>query len=610
MGSTADSFLSPALAKISVTLGMSESLAGVTLLALGNGAPDVITALAASGDEDGGIFLAVGSLMGGGLFISGIVSAVVIFSSDKPIHLLGRTMLRDIGFYIISLLILLSASFIGELSLPIGIAFLLLYVSYVIYVVVQDKIDQRIKVRHNEERKTIAVKRETNIELSYHEQKLLEDEDLEEDAYFVFDSNDRVVDIEIERPDEEKNYRLSFKKMFDGRSTNMPESVKGFAINQDDRMKTFSLNSQSSGNIKGSDESSEVLDEPEGSRNSNKILEAAKDVTVKLDGNSSLDSYIMEDYVEDEETDRMTDKNIIKHKSDLNLAITETKFKIVWSMLKLKKFFVKGVENEKSFKDMSIIDKLFFIFLDAPFDFLRRLTIPPGSADQWNRRFASIGPIFTVLFIFFATKIYTFDSAPPIAFYVLEGVAIVLGITIWFTTPLTSPPKKGLIVFSFAWFFTSILWIYLCANTLVDLIQFLGLALDIYPAFLGITILAAGLSTADLKVNAAVAKQGLARMALTGWFAGPMFNLLVGLGSSIVMTIAKGNSAPQFKYKEKDAILPLMGIGTLLAQLIIITIISVISKFYLKKPQAVIQIIYWVLAISFITVATFTFANM
>lgn len=43
LGSTADSFLSPALAKLSMTLGMSESLAGVTLLALGNGAPDVVS---------------------------------------------------------------------------------------------------------------------------------------------------------------------------------------------------------------------------------------------------------------------------------------------------------------------------------------------------------------------------------------------------------------------------------------------------------------------------------------------------------------------------------------------------------------------------------------
>ena len=570
---------------------MSESLAGVTLLALGNGAPDVITALAASGDADGGIFLAVGSLMGGGLFISGIVSAVVIFNSDKPIHLLGRTMLRDIWFYIISLLILLSGAFIGELNLPIGIAFIALYISYVIYVVIQDKIDQKIKIKHNEERQTIAVKRETHIELNAHEQKLLEDEDLEEDAYFIFDSKDRVVNIEYEKVDEGNNFRLSFKRMFEGRATNYADVTPGFAINQNDRLKTFSLNSYSSGPIRSNDEESEVLDEQENKNNKSQIkLEAEKDVKVKIEGKSSLSSFIMEDYVENEEATRSTNKEGIMHKSDLNLAITETKFKIVWSMLKLKKFFVKGVENEKSFKNMSIVDKFLFIFLDAPFDFLRRLTIPPGSADQWNRRFASIGPVFTVLFIFFATKIYEFDKAPPIAFYVAEGLALIIGIIIWFTTPLNNPPQRGLIVFSVAWFLISIVWIFLCANTLVDLIQFLGLALDIYPAFLGITILAAGLSMADLKVNAAVAKQGLARMALTGCFAGPMFNLLIGLGSSIVMTIARGNPAPQFKYSKKDAILPLMGIGWLLLQLIIITALSAINKFYLKKPQGIIQI--------------------
>ena len=81
--------------------------------------------------------------MGGGLFISGIVSAVVIFSADKPIHLLGKTLLRDIGFYIISLLILLTASFIGELNIIIGVSFLALYVIYVIYVVIQDKVEEK-----------------------------------------------------------------------------------------------------------------------------------------------------------------------------------------------------------------------------------------------------------------------------------------------------------------------------------------------------------------------------------------------------------------------------------------------------------------------------------
>ena len=81
LGSTANGFLSPALEKLSSTFGFSESLAGVTLLALGNGAPDVIASISAAGSSTGGMFLAVGALCGGGLFVSGVVSAVVILSS-------------------------------------------------------------------------------------------------------------------------------------------------------------------------------------------------------------------------------------------------------------------------------------------------------------------------------------------------------------------------------------------------------------------------------------------------------------------------------------------------------------------------------------------------
>ena len=47
LASTADLYLSPALERITLRLGLSESLAGVTLLAFGNGAPDVFTSIAA-----------------------------------------------------------------------------------------------------------------------------------------------------------------------------------------------------------------------------------------------------------------------------------------------------------------------------------------------------------------------------------------------------------------------------------------------------------------------------------------------------------------------------------------------------------------------------------
>jgi solute carrier family 24 (sodium/potassium/calcium exchanger), member 6 len=128
LGSTADGYLSPALEKLASTLGFSESLAGVTLLALGNGAPDVISSLSAASSSSGGMFLAVGSLVGAGIFVSGVVSAVVMLSSPKPIHVSGKAFIRDILFYIISLSVLVIASIVGELSIYFAIAFFAIYI--------------------------------------------------------------------------------------------------------------------------------------------------------------------------------------------------------------------------------------------------------------------------------------------------------------------------------------------------------------------------------------------------------------------------------------------------------------------------------------------------
>jgi len=47
LGTTADGYLAPSLEQISKKLKISEQLAGVTFLALANGAPDVIGAIVA-----------------------------------------------------------------------------------------------------------------------------------------------------------------------------------------------------------------------------------------------------------------------------------------------------------------------------------------------------------------------------------------------------------------------------------------------------------------------------------------------------------------------------------------------------------------------------------
>jgi hypothetical protein len=83
LGSTAEDFFSPSLEMFSVKLGLPPRFAGVTLLAMGNGAADVSAAVAAiTTDPNRGYELSLGALTGAAMFISAVVSAVVVLAAD------------------------------------------------------------------------------------------------------------------------------------------------------------------------------------------------------------------------------------------------------------------------------------------------------------------------------------------------------------------------------------------------------------------------------------------------------------------------------------------------------------------------------------------------
>ena len=73
---------------------------------------------------------------------------------------------------------------------------------------------------------------------------------------------------------------------------------------------------------------------------------------------------------------------------------------------------------------------------------------------------------------------------------------------------------------------------------MLNCLEALGSLLELPPALLGLTVLAWGNSEGDLVADVAVAKAGQPAMAMAGCFAGPMFNLLVGLGTALVIQTA------------------------------------------------------------------------
>ena len=144
LGSTADSYLSPALERISDKLSCSESLAGVTLLALGNGAPDVFSAIAAGGDSDGNgdIMLSVSALIGSAFFITTVVMYLAVNPSEpnKQIRVTKHFFTRDLIFLNITMVYLLFIMFfVQKINFYVSAGFIAIYVVFVIIVVVQSK---------------------------------------------------------------------------------------------------------------------------------------------------------------------------------------------------------------------------------------------------------------------------------------------------------------------------------------------------------------------------------------------------------------------------------------------------------------------------------------
>ena len=92
----------------------------------------------------------------------------------------------------------------------------------------------------------------------------------------------------------------------------------------------------------------------------------------------------------------------------------------------------------------------------------------------------------------------------------------------------------GNVAISLVSFAVAAMWIDTLANELVGVLNTVGTLAHVEKGLLGLTILAWGNSIGDVQTNMAMAKRGLGNMAMTACIAGPIFNLLVGLGGGLL----------------------------------------------------------------------------
>ena len=147
LSSTSDLFLSTAMVKLIETYNINQNIAAVTLISFGNCAPDIISSLVAS--ENDNISFSLGSIIGSGMFITSFVLGLVVFKG-KDIKVNSLSFIRDLLLYIIALGIIVIIGIRKKINFFYSLGFISIYVLNVTLAFFHGKKDKNKKKEEND----------------------------------------------------------------------------------------------------------------------------------------------------------------------------------------------------------------------------------------------------------------------------------------------------------------------------------------------------------------------------------------------------------------------------------------------------------------------------
>ncbi|KAH6826406.1 cation exchanger 11 [Perilla frutescens var. hirtella] len=202
------------------------------------------------------------------------------------------------------------------------------------------------------------------------------------------------------------------------------------------------------------------------------------------------------------------------------------------------------VDRSRSFRFWKAYEKISRIW-EVPVSTLLNLTVPEISPSKWSRFYQSANIALCPVALLYSCK--SFMSLDHPIKFLLSNTQFPLWLVVFLGSSSLAilhyilekePPKSEQITAVIVAFIMSVFWISTVAGELLNCLVALGIILKLPSALLGLTVLAWGNSIGDLVADVAVAKAGQPAMAMAGCFACPMFNMLFGLGTGLVIETA------------------------------------------------------------------------
>ncbi|XP_075541271.1 mitochondrial sodium/calcium exchanger protein-like isoform X2 [Dermacentor variabilis] len=533
LGITADDFLTPSLIVISDSLHLSQNIAGVTFLAFGNGAPDILSSLA--GIQQARPELVIGELFGAGIFVTCVVAGSVYLTQD--FNVMERPFLRDVIFYISATFWAFYLFYTQRITIAHSIGFIMLYILFILVVVFGRLVYQRMSKADQE--KTPVAKAGVVAEAPKGLlQKLREG---------LFPAREVTGNVS---GDQQKKCA-----MFDKCA---PEEYDGVILRHGELAPPLPLPSPPP--FLGLDPLTH------GTLTSIPVPAGPESVAELTVPTPKPQSQPPPEPQPESQTQLSPLREFWLHIRPIDME--------EWPS---KPWLARIIE-----------------IIKAPIYFILTVTTPvvdyENDKHNWCRLLNSLHCVLSPLFItLVATGGDDMVGGVPVIVIVALAFACVAG-TVFATSTYEDPPGYHW-VFGYVGFLVAVAWIYLLANEVLSLLKTFGIVIGLSDAFLGMTVLAWGNSIGDYISNLSVARQGYPRMAISACYGGPLLNLLLGFGIPYTLKLAQSGGVMSLKWTTMIGIL----YGTITTTLVSTLVAMIVMRFHVKRAFGALLVLLYVI---------------
>lgn len=621
LGITADDFLTPSLIVISDSLHLSQNIAGVTFLAFGNGAPDILSSLA--GIQQARPELVIGELFGAGIFVTCVVAGSVYLTQD--FNVMERPFLRDVIFYISATFWAFYLFYTQQITIAHSIGFIMLYILFILVVVFGRLVYQRMS--KDDQEKTPVAKAGAVVEAP---KGLLQK--LKEGLFTTRDVSGNVAGDQQKKcgmfkcaPEEHEGVilrRFSFRESTSHRPRRRTmsgvnlhhhrrNSIYIITAGEGEREARVRSRTRSGSAGRRSRASSVASTDRRGPR-------PAKSDSFRVENGELAPPLPLPSPPPFLSLDPLTNgtkatapvpagpESVTELTVPMSIPVptpkpqsepeptSEPQAEPSVPLSPMREFWlhIRPIDMEE-WPSKSWLARIIEIF-KAPIYFILTVTTPvvdyENDKHNWCRLLNSLHCVLSPVFItLVATGGDDTVSGVPVVVIVALGFACVAG-TVFATSSYDNPPRYHW-VFGYVGFLVAVAWIYLLANEVLSLLKTFGIVIGLSDAFLGMTVLAWGNSIGDYISNLSVARQGYPRMAISACYGGPLLNLLLGFGIPYTLKLAQSGGVMSLKWTTMIGIL----YGTITTTLVSTLVAMIIMRFHVKRAFGALLVLVYVL---------------